>query len=122
MTTWEQSSSTDPNVGRSGCEARTRRLRRWLLVGLLASFTTACGDYGGGGGGGGGGAPPPSATAGVNGVVGGNGNAGNGIDGVAAFSQTVFPIVRDNCVSCHAGAGPGPTRRGSRCRVSGRSP
>src|SRR6185436_18800259 len=27
--------------------------------------------------------------------------------GIAAFSTTVYPIVRQNCASCHAGSGPG---------------
>lgn len=31
----------------------------------------------------------------------------NGVDGVNAFTETVYPIVRQNCAGCHAGLGPG---------------
>ena len=74
----------------------------WLVLGLAAA---GCGDYGAGGTSDGGGAvqpgttPPPPGTpppVTVDRAV-----------SVQAFSQTVYPIVRDRCATCHAGAGPG---------------
>lgn len=92
-----------------------------LLVALFAIAPLGCG----GGGGGGSPADQAGAAAGVNandpndpnaGANNGDPNGspanipnggGNGVDGVAAFTATVYPIVRQNCVACHAGAGPG---------------
>ncbi len=70
---------------------------------FLAIAATGCGDYGGGGSGGTGApdgstAPPPGTPPPVT------------VDravSVNAFSQTVFPIVRERCAECHGGAGPG---------------
>jgi hypothetical protein len=83
-------------------------------VALLALSVAACGGGGGGGSG---------REAAVAGAAGGNGSAGSGssaggtlpgggtllpgADSQAAFGQTVFPLSRQFCVQCHAGAGPG---------------
>ncbi len=72
-----------------------------MVLGLAA---VGCGDYGGGGTSDGGGslptgAPPPPGTpppVTVDRAV-----------SVQAFTQTVFPIVREHCATCHSGAGPG---------------
>ncbi len=72
----------------------------WLVLGLAAA---GCGDYGGGsvvdaGAPGPGTTPPPGSPPPVT------------VDravSVQAFTDTVFPIVRARCATCHAGAGPG---------------
>ncbi len=73
----------------------------WLVLGLAAA---GCGDYGGGGSNQGttglpdGSTPPPGSPPPV--VV-------DRAVSVQAFTQTVYPIVRERCATCHAGAGPG---------------
>jgi len=74
----------------------------WLV---LALASTGCGDYGGGGSAGQGGStpdggtpPPPGSPPPV--VV-------DRAVSVNAFAQTVYPIVRERCATCHGGAGPG---------------
>ncbi len=77
-------------------------LRAAALVALGAS-ALACGNYGGGGGGSGAATAPAVVPSGA-----GGGTSGSSQDEmVAAFSQTVFPLLRNYCVDCHAGAGPG---------------
>ncbi len=65
------------------------------LVALLplALTAAACGDYGG------------ESTSGPE--LGGTADAATAEESVEAFSATVFPMVRQHCDDCHAGAGPG---------------
>jgi len=71
---------------------------------FLGLAVAGCGDYGGGGSNEGGAAAPsggPPAPGAPPGVT---------VDravSVEAFSETVYPIVREHCAECHAGAGPG---------------
>lgn len=72
---------------------------RALLVCALGALCVACGDYGG------------QSKAGndlfwLQFFLNSRGPTTSAND-VGAFSQTVYPIVRDNCDTCHAGAGPG---------------
>ena len=73
----------------------------WLVLGLAL---VGCGDYGGGGSGGEGsvpdGTPPPPPGTPPPVVV-------DRAVSVQAFTQTVYPIVRERCATCHGGAGPG---------------
>ena len=73
---------------------------------FLGLAVAGCGDYGGSGSTDGGGAapasfaPPPAPGAPPPVTV-------DRAVSVQAFSQTVYPIVREHCAQCHAGAGPG---------------
>ena len=69
---------------------------RALLLALALSFAMACGSSGGGG----------EEIAG--GIIGGGGGGGSASpEATAAFNAGVFPLVRNNCSTCHAGSGPG---------------
>jgi len=78
--------------------ARRRRTewRALLMVPILAALV-ACGDSGGGGDGGG------AASFGG----GGGGGSSASAEAMAAFQGGVYTLLRQNCASCHAGAGPG---------------
>jgi hypothetical protein len=66
-----------------------------LILAFAASALVACGSSGGGG----------ESVAG--GAIPGGGGAGASAEAMAAFGAGVFPLVRTNCSTCHAGAGPG---------------
>ena len=71
----------------------SRRLRGAALA-LLASASLACGDFAGA----------------AKGEVSGPSDVFDPADapgGQAAFEQTLYPLLTEYCVSCHAGAGPG---------------
>jgi hypothetical protein len=79
---------------------------RFAFALCLALLGTACGDYGGGGSSGGSGSTPaPAPGPGPGPAPGPSGPTDAELQ--AGFEQTVYPIVRQNCVACHAGAGPG---------------
>lgn len=68
---------------------------RALLLAVAVSALVACGSSGGGG----------ESVAG--GSIPGGGGAGASAESMAAFTSGVYPLVRTNCATCHAGAGPG---------------
>ena len=72
-------------------------LVQMVLAAALLPLLTACGGYSGGAND----APlmPVTFQAPVGGLA--------ASEEVAAFSSTVYPIVRDHCLDCHAGSGPG---------------
>lgn len=72
---------------------------------FLGLAVAGCGDYGGGGTSEAGAAPPtaPPPAPGVGGPPVTVDRAAS----VEAFSTTVYPILRQYCATCHAGAGPG---------------
>src|SRR5262245_20135686 len=76
--------------------------RLWLRRAALAALSTAlvaCGNYGGD-------APAPAGQVAVpSSSATGGGPSSNEM--IAAFSQTVYPLLRSYCADCHAGAGPG---------------
>ncbi len=76
-------------------------LLRALPLLLTAALAVACGEYGGGGGGNGvAGFVPAAASL-------GGGTSATTEESIAAFSQTALPMLREHCVDCHAGSGPG---------------
>lgn len=79
------------------CRARARGASTFLtmLLAVAVSALVACGNSGGGG----------ESVAG--GAIPGGGGAGASAAAMAAFESGVFPLVRTNCATCHAGAGPG---------------
>jgi hypothetical protein len=81
---------------------RSRRIRPapTAAAAALCLALAACGQYGGDGGSGGGGGDPAPVSGVVDPVT-------PGVDGVAAFQQTVHPMLVEYCTQCHAGAGPG---------------
>ena len=95
---------------RSEAQRATRLLPITLSALLLVFAAAGCGAGGGGGGGStaaaGGGAGTGTPGTGTPGA-GGGGAAGGGAGGEAAFTATVYPITRQYCEGCHAGAGPG---------------
>ena len=76
------------------------RLRLAVRIVALA-LLLGCGNYGGG--------QKEGETLPQAPGIGGGGNPGGATQDemVAAFTQTVFPIVSQYCAECHAGAGPG---------------
>ena len=73
---------------------------RGIALAALPAALVACGNYGGG--------DEDSAPVGQVVVPAGATAGGSSTDEmVAAFSQTVYPLLRSYCVDCHAGAGPG---------------
>ena len=71
-------------------------LLRLAALLFVVSFSWACGDFGGGSSGG-------SGSSGPSGFFDLSAQAG----GVEAFEDSLYPILRDNCQSCHSGNGPG---------------
>lgn len=88
------------------CGRRGRLVRACLIL-ILASGLGACGNYNGDGdnqsallsGGSGSGS---SGSASANSAI----TATSALS-IAAFEQTVFPMMRDYCQECHSGSGPG---------------
>jgi len=74
---------------------------------FLGLAVAGCGDYGGGGGAATDGAAAPPASAGPPPPGAPPPTTVDRAVSVEAFSQTVYPIVREHCAECHAGAGPG---------------
>jgi len=87
-------------------DAKPRPMRRLtgLLLAAAAAVCVACGDYGGSSSAGTP-APPPGSNPPPGG---GNPDPGAGTAaGIAAFEQTVYPLLTTYCGECHAGIGPG---------------
>ncbi len=83
------------------------RLGPVLCLVAFAALGTACGDYGGGSSSNLGGVVTSGGLPNTPGDPGGTGGGATTEENITAFSQTVHPILRDNCVDCHAGSGPG---------------
>lgn len=78
---------------------------RAALLLSLALLASACGDYGGGGGGGS--ASTPTSGSGSGSTPTGGTSGPTDAELQAGFEATVYPILRQHCATCHAGAGPG---------------
>ncbi len=86
---------TTTNRHKHALRARGASTLSTLLLVAALSALVACGSSGGGG----------ESVAG--GSIPGGGGAGASAEALAAFQAGVFPLVRNNCATCHAGAGPG---------------